>query len=89
MMQWLDFKMQNNAGIWLPSEVIGSHVGPRKCHTSGRIFDISLRAWVAASRHMGFEMDPRELTDEEANILKAITKWYKEIRNWMHKAFFS
>ena len=82
------FKMQNNAGIWLPSEVIGSHVGPRKCHTSGRIFDISLRAWVAASRHMGFEMDPRELTAEEANILKAITKWYKENRHWMHKAFF-
>ena len=37
---------------------------------------------------MGFEMDPRELTDEEANILKAITKWYKENRHWMHKAFF-
>ena len=48
------FRMQNNASIWLPSEVVGSHVGPRKCHTSGRVLNMSLRAWVAASRHMGF-----------------------------------
>ena len=27
---------------------------------------IRFRAWVAAQRHMGFEMDPRELTEDEA-----------------------
>lgn len=80
------FKMQNNASVWLPSEVVGSHVGPRKCHTSGRILSMTLRAWVAASRHMGFEMDPRELTDDEVLILKDITQWYKENRCWMHNA---
>ena len=81
--------MQNNASIWLPSEVVGSHVGPRKCHTSGRVLNMSLRAWVAASRHMGFEMDPRELNEDETALLKEITQWYKENRCWMHKGFSS
>ena len=66
--------------------VTGSHVGPRRCHTSGRIFDISFRAWVAAQRHMGFEMDPRELMPEEAAVLRDVTSWWKYNRDWMHGA---
>jgi alpha-galactosidase len=54
--------MQHEAARWLPPEIAGSHVGPRICHTSGRVLSMSFRAWVAAQRHMGFEMDPRELT---------------------------
>ncbi|WP_282060192.1 alpha-galactosidase [Roseobacter litoralis] len=76
-------KMQHNAALFLPSCVTGSHVGPRKCHTSGRILDIEFRAWVAAQRHMGFEMDPRELTDEEADVLRDVTQWWKNNRDWM------
>lgn len=79
-------KMQHNAAIFLPACVTGSHVGPRKCHTSGRTLDISFRAWVAAQRHMGFEMDPRELTDEETAVLKQVTAWWKANRDWMFRA---
>ncbi|UZD90637.1 alpha-galactosidase [Cognatishimia activa] len=79
-------KMQHNAAIFLPSAVTGSHVGPRECHTSGRVYDIRFRAWVAAQRHMGFEMDPRELTDEEASVLKDVTTWWKDNRHWMNRA---
>jgi alpha-galactosidase len=81
------WKMQHNAAMWLPSDVVGSHVGPRHCHTSGRILPMSFRAYVAASRHMGFEMDPRELTDDEAAILTDITTWYRKNRPWMHSGF--
>ena len=35
---------------------------------------------------MGFEMDPRELTDEEAAHLKTITQWWKDNRDWMFGA---
>ncbi|MEM7241227.1 MAG: alpha-galactosidase [Pseudomonadota bacterium] len=80
------WKMQLSASAFLPSEVMGAHVGPRTCHTSGRVLTMQFRAWVAASRHMGFEMDPRELTDEEAAILKDVTQWYKDNRDWLHKA---
>ena len=76
-------KMQHNAALFLPSAVTGSHVGPRTCHTSGRILDISFRAWVAAQRHMGFEMDPRELSEHETAVLSEVTAWWKANRNWM------
>ena len=62
--------------------VTGSHVGPRTCHTSGRVFDIRFRAWVAAQRHMGFEMDPRELTADEAEVLRRVTAWWRANRDW-------
>jgi len=80
------FRIQHNAALYLPAAVTGSHVGPRKCHTSGRMLDMSLRAWVAASRHMGFEMDPRELTDTEAATLTKVTNWWKANRDWLMMA---
>jgi len=79
-------KIQHNAALFLPASVTGSHVGPRRCHTSGRTLDISLRAWVAAQRHMGFEMDPRELNAQEETVLKDVTTWWKSNRNWMMQA---
>ena len=35
---------------------------------------------------MGFEMDPRELTDEEAEVLKDVTGWWKANRDWLFDA---
>jgi alpha-galactosidase len=67
----------------LPACVTGSHVGPRKSHTSGRVLSMSFRAWVAAQRHFGFEMDLRELTEDEAATLKSVTAWWKANRSWM------
>jgi alpha-galactosidase len=79
-------RIQHNAAIFLPMAVTGSHVGPRRCHTSGRTLDIRFRAWVAAQRHMGFEMDPRELTEDEASVLARVTGWWKANRTWMYGA---
>ncbi|MEM6275698.1 MAG: alpha-galactosidase [Pseudomonadota bacterium] len=79
-------RIQHNAALFLPTVVTGSHVGPRHCHTSGRVHDIAFRAWVAAQRHMGFEMDPRELDTREEAVLREVTSWFKHNRGWMHKA---
>ena len=79
-------RIQHDAALFLPAAVTGSHVGPRHCHTSGRVLDIRFRAWVAAQRHMGFEMDPRELTEEEAGVLTRVTAWWKANRDWMYAA---
>ena len=75
--------MQHDAAIFLPMAVTGSHVGPRTCHTSGRTIDIRFRAWVAAQRHMGFELDPRELKREEKRVLGKVIRWWKENRDWI------
>ncbi len=75
-------RMQHEAALMLPPAVTGSHVGPRTCHSSGRVLPMSFRARVAAQRHMGFEMDPRELTGAEAETLSRVTAWWKETRGW-------
>lgn len=77
------WRIQHEAALLLVPEVTGSHVGPRHCHTSGRHLPMAFRAWVAASRHMGFEMDPRELTAEEQDTLRSVTQWWKQNRDWL------
>ncbi|GAB4354040.1 MAG: hypothetical protein Kow0026_12460 [Oricola sp.] len=79
-------RMQHEASRWLPPEFQGSHAGPRVCHTSGRVLPMGFRAWVAAQRHMGFEMDPRELTDGEAGTLKKATAWFRANRDFLFAA---
>jgi len=76
-------RMQHEASRWIAPEVQGSHVGPRHCHTSGRVLSMPFRAWVAAQRHMGFEMDPRELTPEESTTLRRVTCWWKDNRAFL------
>ncbi|WP_152009849.1 alpha-galactosidase [Hoeflea sp. EC-HK425] len=76
-------RMQHEASRWIAPEVQGSHVGPRHCHTSGRVLSMPFRAWVAAQRHMGFEMDPRELTADESQTLRRVTTWWKQNRDFL------
>ncbi|MDO4232973.1 MAG: alpha-galactosidase [Lautropia sp.] len=75
-------RIQHDAALFIPPAVTGSHVGARNSHSSGRNLPISFRAWVAAQRHMGFEMDPRELTEHEAKVLTQVTAWWKATRDW-------
>ena len=79
-------RIQHGAALFLPASITGSHVGPRVCHTSGRTHHISFRSWIAAQRHMGFEMDPRELTDAERETLTRVTLWWKTERGWLMNA---
>lgn len=76
-------RMQHEASRWIAPEIQGSHVGPRHCHTSGRVLSMPFRAWVAAQRHMGFEMDPRELTPDESETLRRVTAWWKDNRDFL------
>ncbi len=76
--------MQNAALQFLPPEIVGSHVGPRHCHTSGRELSMAFRALVAATGHMGFEMDLRELSGPEADELSRWTAFYKANRTLLH-----
>ena len=80
------WKMQHQAMLFLPPEIVGSHVGPRHCHTSGRVLPMSFRAGVAMTGHMGFEMDLRELDAGEEATLKRYTQFYKDNRGWLHRA---
>ncbi len=78
------WRMQQAAQAFLPPEIVGSHVGPRICHTSGRQLSMAFRAAVAMTGHMGFEMDLDELTDSETRSLAAATAFYKTHRSLLH-----
>jgi alpha-galactosidase len=79
-------RIQNDAALFLPASVTGSHVGARKAHTTGREQPMSFRARVAALRHFGFEMDLRKLTEQEAATLAEVTRWWKANRRWLTRA---
>lgn len=79
-------RIQHDAALFLPACVTGSHVGARRAHTTGREQPMSFRARVAALRHFGFEMDLRQLGEEEAGTLADVTRWWKANRHWMMRA---
>ncbi|GAB5379103.1 MAG: alpha-galactosidase [Aliiglaciecola sp.] len=77
-------KIQKGFSYFFPSELMGSHVGPRDCHITHRNLTMSMRASVVLFGHMGMEMDLRELTDEEKVELKAMVDLYKQHRALIH-----
>jgi len=76
--------IQRGCSFFIPSEIMGAHVGPLDCHITGRRVSMDMRAAVAMFGHMGIEMDPRLLTDEEEVSLKAGLKLYKKHRGLIH-----
>jgi len=76
--------IQRGFSFFFPAEVMGAHVGPRDCHITGRNINISMRAGVAMFGHMGMEMDPRELTDDEHELLSAAFQLHKKHRQLIH-----
>lgn len=76
--------IQRGCSFFFPSEVMGAHVGPRHCHITGRHLPIELRAAVAMFGHMGIEMDPRELTEHERQVLTNAITLYKSYRELIH-----
>ena len=80
------WRMQMAAMTFLPPEVVGSHVGPRRCHTSGRVLPMAFRAAVAMTGNMGLELDLRELTEDENATLRQAIAVYKDNRAFLHAA---
>lgn len=76
--------IQRGFSLFFPPEVMGSHVGPRDCHITGRHIAIETRAGVALFGHMGLEMDLRELTQAESQALRQALALYKQHRSLIH-----
>ena len=63
---------------------MGAHVGPQRCHITGRRLNMRLRVATALFGHMGMELD---LLNEEAadlDILKAGIALHKQYRPLIH-----
>jgi alpha-galactosidase len=68
----------------LPPELIGSHLGAERSHTTSRRTDLSFRLIVALTAHAGIEWDLQEADEDE---LARIARWaevYRELRGLIH-----
>ena len=81
-------RIQSGFSYFLPPEVMGSHIGPAWCHTSGRGFHPNFRALVASYGHMGLELDLTKINDEDMATFKDAVERYKADRDLWHKGQF-
>ncbi|GAA2016657.1 alpha-galactosidase [Pseudokineococcus marinus] len=68
----------------LPPELVGSHVGSPRSHTTGRTHDLSFRAGTALFCSFGIEWDVSSATPEEREELAAWVSLYKDVRGLLH-----
>jgi alpha-galactosidase len=68
----------------IPPEMLGSHIGPTKSHTTGRVHSLSFRAISALFGHAGLEWDITETTPSERELLRSWVAYYKAKRSLLH-----
>lgn len=77
--------IQRWTALLLPPELIGSHVGSGRAHTTGRRHDLSFRAATALFGHFGIEWDLTEATADERAELSQWVALYKRLRPLLHQ----
>jgi alpha-galactosidase len=70
--------------LLLPLELIGSHVGPARAHTTGRVTDLGTRMSTALFGSAGIEWDITECSPEELELLASWIAVYKRMRGLLH-----
>ncbi len=68
----------------LPPELVGSHVGADRAHTTGRRLDLPFRAMTALFGHFGIEWDLSAATPAERAELAEWVDYYKQVRALIH-----
>ncbi|XUY28438.1 alpha-galactosidase [Agrobacterium sp. rho-8.1] len=77
-------EIQRGASQFVPPEILGSHISASPNHQTGRRHTLAFRALVAIAYHMGVELNPLELTQEERDELKLYIEAYKRLRPVLH-----
>ncbi|HMR48844.1 MAG TPA: alpha-galactosidase [Arachnia sp.] len=68
----------------LPPELVGSHVGAGRAHTTGRRLDLDFRAATALFGHFGIEWDLTAAGPDERARLAEWVAFYKRMRPLIH-----
>ena len=69
---------------FLPPEMMGAHIGASPAHATGRRQSLAFRAAIAMPGHLGVELDPQALADNERSELAAWIAFYKQWRGLIH-----
>lgn len=70
--------IQHGTSYFYPLSTVGSHVSAVPNHQTGRVTPLKTRGVVAMAGTFGYELDPRSLTDEEKQEVRAQVKTYRE-----------
>jgi alpha-galactosidase len=76
--------IQRWTALLLPPELVGSHVGAPRSHTTTRTHDLSFRAGTALFGHFGIEWDLTRATPDELAELTGWIALYKRLRGLLH-----
>ena len=76
--------IQRGASFFLPPEVMGCHVGPARCHVSGRRLSMDMRAATALMGHMGLELNLLTERQGDLDTLKSAITLHKRHRALLH-----
>jgi alpha-galactosidase len=77
-------RIQRYTQFAIPPELLGSHIGPTKSHTTLRVHELSFRAVTALFGHAGLEWDITQCTEAELAQLKSWASYYKANRDLLH-----
>ena len=77
--------IQYGAGLLLPPELTGAHIGGPRAHTTGRTHRLDLRATVAFFGHLGVEWNLLDASPEELENLTRAIALHKEHRGLLHQ----
>ncbi len=68
----------------LPPEVMGSHIGPPRAHTTGRTQRLAFRAATALFGHLGVEWNLLDASERDLDKLEAWIRLHKQLRPLLH-----
>lgn len=71
-------------GLLLPPELVGSHIGAARSHTTGRTHDLAFRAGTALFGHLGIEWDLTRANESERAELTRWVALHKQLRDLLH-----
>ena len=82
-------EIQRGARLLFPPAILGAHISASPNHQTHRETSLDFRALVAFAYHLGVELDPLRLGDDERARLKAWIALHKRYRSILHgeKAF--
>jgi alpha-galactosidase len=77
-------RIQRGASHFFPLEIMGTHVGPKVCHITGRQLRMEMRVATAFFGHMGMELNLLEEDGADLETLKAGIALHKKHRQLIH-----
>ncbi|MFD6566459.1 alpha-galactosidase [Micromonospora profundi] len=76
--------IQRWTGLLLPPELVGTHIGPDRSHTTRRVHDLGFRAATALFGHSGIEWDIASISAADQTELAAWVALHKRLRPLLH-----